>query len=436
MKDPSKHAKHVLILLAATAWAARDKICHPGQSGLFLPFFGDSEQELSTAAEWGRGFLYFRALYYLLGLLWFFLGVSIIADIFMAAIETITSKEKRVPGTDITYKVWNATVANLTLMALGSSAPEILLSVIEILSNDFFTGDLGPSTIVGSAAFNLFCIIAICVVSLPDGETRKIEEVTVYKVTGFFSVFAYIWLLIILMVSSPDIVEPWEAILTFLFFPLLTALAFAADKGWLDKCASKVAPESRVTAIGGLHFHSYDFRELMAKLRHPHTTHEERQEIIAKLSKTTKKAKPSRAVQRMNATRSAIGKKAIQQNAPDPAALEKYLAKISGGKKHGPRAFFSDAKGKINTKYALLESDGSVTLNVTRTPPTGTMKVKWSTRDGTAKGSDPGAAKKGDFEKSSGELVFTDGENFQSITVTVYDDVETEVDEARARRPM
>merc|ERR1711981_1420737 len=88
-----------------------------------------------------------------------------------------------------------------------------------------------------------------------------------------------------------------------------------------------------------------------------------------------------------------------------------------------------DAKGKINTKYALLESDGSVTLNVTRTPPTGTMKVKWSTRDGTAKGSEPGAAKKGDFEKSSGELVFTDGENFQSITVTVYDDVETEVDE-------
>ena len=95
MKDLSKHAKHVLILLAATAFAARDKICHPGQSGLFLPFFGDSEQELSTAAEWGRGFLYFRALYYLLGLLWFFLGVSIIADIFMAAIECARGVPRR-----------------------------------------------------------------------------------------------------------------------------------------------------------------------------------------------------------------------------------------------------------------------------------------------------------------------------------------------------
>lgn len=31
-----------------------------------------------------------------------------------------------------TVRVWNETVSNLTLMALGSSAPEILLSVIEV----------------------------------------------------------------------------------------------------------------------------------------------------------------------------------------------------------------------------------------------------------------------------------------------------------------
>ena len=47
-------------------------------------------------------------------------------------------------------------------MALGSSAPEILLSVIETFGAGFRAGDLGPSTIVGSAAFNLFIIIAIC----------------------------------------------------------------------------------------------------------------------------------------------------------------------------------------------------------------------------------------------------------------------------------
>lgn len=69
-----------------------------------------------------------------------------------------------VPG-----QIWNATVANLTLMALGSSAPEILLSVIEITTGGFFSGELGPSTIVGSAAFNLLIIIAVCIVAVtPD----------------------------------------------------------------------------------------------------------------------------------------------------------------------------------------------------------------------------------------------------------------------------
>ena len=59
--------------------------------------------------------------------------------------------------------VWQ--VANLTLMALGSSAPEILLSIIEIVSSGFYAGALGPSTIVGSAAFNLLGISAVCVVA-------------------------------------------------------------------------------------------------------------------------------------------------------------------------------------------------------------------------------------------------------------------------------
>ena len=48
----------------------------------------------------------------------------------------------------IEVRIWNDTVANLTLMALGSSAPEILLSVIEIVGNNFNAGDLGPGTIV------------------------------------------------------------------------------------------------------------------------------------------------------------------------------------------------------------------------------------------------------------------------------------------------
>lgn len=84
---------------------------------------------------------WFMGISYLLFLGYLFLGISISADIFMEAIEVITSKteikEVYDEKTETTYpmdvQVWNPTMANLTLMAFGSSAPEIILSVLEAL---------------------------------------------------------------------------------------------------------------------------------------------------------------------------------------------------------------------------------------------------------------------------------------------------------------
>nr|AKN21456.1 slc8a-2 [Schmidtea mediterranea] len=177
-----------------------------------------------------------RAMVYFLYMCYLFLGVSIIADRFMAAIEIITSQERKFKikkkngETNIVYvKIWNETVSNLTLMALGSSAPEILLSIIEIIGKNFEAGELGPGTIVGSAAFNLFVIIGICVMVIPDNETRKTKHLSVFIVTTIWSLFAYIWLYLILAFISPGVVEVWEAVLTFLFFPLTVISAYLAD---------------------------------------------------------------------------------------------------------------------------------------------------------------------------------------------------------------
>ena len=49
----------------------------------------------------------------------------------------------------------------------GSSAPEILLSSVELLTNGFEAGALGPQTVVGSAAFNLYVITSVCISALP-----------------------------------------------------------------------------------------------------------------------------------------------------------------------------------------------------------------------------------------------------------------------------
>lgn len=214
--------------------------CH--DKGLLLPIF----MEITWPTE-------VRALLYFVGLIYSFLGVSIVADVFMCAIEKITSKTRVIHVAEgagegpesIEVPVWNPTVANLTLMALGSSAPEILLSVIEIVGKNFEAGELGPGTIVGSAAFNLLCISAVCVAGLPKGETRRIDMIVVFGITASFSIFAYVWLLVILKWSSPDIVEMWEAILTFLFFPILVVIAYLADKGYLSflQCKKSAGPD-------------------------------------------------------------------------------------------------------------------------------------------------------------------------------------------------
>ena len=177
-----------------------------------------------------------RAIVYLLALIYLFMGVAIISDRFMAAIEVITSQKREIrkknPDGTIsitTVAIWNETVSNLTLMALGSSAPEILLSIIEVVGKNFQSGDLGPGTIVGSAAFNLFVIIAICIVAIPTGEVRRIRHQRVFFVTTAWSIFAYIWLWAIVAKISPGRIDVWEGTLTFFFFPLTVFSAYIVD---------------------------------------------------------------------------------------------------------------------------------------------------------------------------------------------------------------
>ncbi|KAL0972983.1 hypothetical protein UPYG_G00197310 [Umbra pygmaea] len=205
---------------------AESVVCRPG---ILLPVW--KPQSPGLGDQVARAVVYFTCLVYM------FLGVSIIADRFMASIEVITSQEKEVTITMpngetsvATVRIWNETVSNLTLMALGSSAPEILLSVIEVCGHGFKAGELGPGTIVGSAAFNMFVIIAICVWVIPEGETRKIKHLRVFFITAFWSIFAYIWLYLILAVISPGVVEVWEALVTLLYFPVCVILAWIADR--------------------------------------------------------------------------------------------------------------------------------------------------------------------------------------------------------------
>ena len=197
-----------------------------------------------------RGFLYILAMVYI------FLGIAISSDIFMCAIEVITSKSRKVIKWDEERQeksekevlVWNETVANLTLMALGSSAPEILLSVMETCQNlgkDSVDDGLGTFTIIGSAAFNLLMITAICISSVPSPDVKRVQELGVFIMTSAWSIFAYIWLLITLSWVSPGEIEIWEAWVTFAFFPLLVLSAYGQDnRWWLHKCCKTTSVDA------------------------------------------------------------------------------------------------------------------------------------------------------------------------------------------------
>ena len=59
----------------------------------------------------------------------------------------------------------------------------------------------------------------------------------VYALTATVSVLAYVWLVLVLMVISPDVVDSWEAALTFIFFWLLLASAYVLDKNFFREAS-------------------------------------------------------------------------------------------------------------------------------------------------------------------------------------------------------
>lgn len=422
--------------------------------GMILPAWTPLTN-LSKGDVVARGLVYFAALVYI------FVGVSIVADRFMAAIEVITSKEKEVvirrPDGEtrtVSVRVWNETVSNLTLMALGSSAPEILLSVIEVVGQGFEAGELGPGTIVGSAAFNMFVIIAICVWCIPSGEHRKIKHLRVFFVTMTWSVFAYVWLYVILAVSSYGVIEVWEAAVTFLFFPATVLTAYIADRRLLVyRCLGKkkYRANKRGVIVGGegegdceaaaqqppghaepqqpeptddeqqFEAHRRDYVKLLRDLRkaHPDKTMEEL-ELMAR-EEILEKGPKSRAFYRLQATKKLTGNlirkrtargegEKPQTAAPEQQPVEETL--VVG------KVYFSPEH------YTVLESVGRFAVGVERTPETlpFAVCVDFSTEDGTAEAGE-------DYEPTAGTLVFRPGEARQLVWITIIDDDVFEEDE-------
>merc|ERR1712110_304860 len=414
--------------------------------GMALPFINESTWDWRV-----------RAVLYLVGLLYSFLGISIISDIFMCAIEKITSKTTEIhiasadadsPSDVIEVPVWNNTVANLTLMALGSSAPEILLAVIGIIGNNFESEALGPSTIVGSASFNLLAISAVCIAGVPTGEIRRTKAFPVFIITSFFSVFAYIWIVIVLVVSTPDKVDLWEAIVTFLFFPVLVVIAFFADKGHFNKifCQGEERPSEKgekqlelgpLSGQGMLPSEESFFKngrvnkEALVdfiKTIKKNTNLSDEDAAIMAASKVVDSRPKTRIWYRINATRNMTGGRKIQPTFKMNDKLKEVYDAINDDQELPNIDYPGSDTSKAIVEFhassaAVLESIGTFKVLISRHGNLqDTVQVKVETIDGSANEGE-------DYVAINETLTFEPYQKEKEVSVTIVDDNQWEPDE-------
>jgi len=368
-----------------------------------------------------------KGILYLLTLLYLFLGVGICADIFMSAIEVITSSTTKVTVTDketgttteLEAQVWNETVANLTLLALGSSAPEILLATLETC---MALGEpapvLGSATIVGSAAFNLFVIIAVCMVSVPvpgapgadkdESGIRRVKELGVFAITAFSSVFAYMWLYFCLAIWTPDQVTLTEALITFAFFPVLVGVAYGQDTKW-KCCGNKsTGPNERIKLINAIHDNP-DAKD---------------SDIIHKLPPP----KRSYMVYRVNAMRHINGKKPVinethANGTEGDVEMTEYPDDMKTGEIH---QHHETTVQFVCKHYAVKEDAGHLNVTVIRKGDLSKVhRVGYQTADGTAEGSGDSP----DYVHTEGTLIFAKEETHKRISVKINEDEEVEENE-------
>merc|ERR1711871_521018 len=431
--DGDGHA-HNRALLAKTEQCSGDIIL-----GKYIP----GEQDWSV---------YVRSILYMLGLGYLFLGVAISADTFMAAIEVITSQTTPVMVGDqeIEVEVWNSTVANLTLMALGSSAPEILLAVVEVIGTGFKAGELGPGTIVGSAAFNLLFISAICISSLPpvtddageedevNLEIRKIDEFGVYVITAVASLWAYFWMVVVLSISSKDEVHIWEAIFTFVMFPALVAVSYAQDSGWWGMFgAEKVSPDEdegheSIGAAKSWTVTGEDGKKRRATVAMGHNPASVAESVMGESSENAagtvkvdpeaaakkaaqeamRKKKKSRLEYRIQATRKMTGGKRVMPTNKEKEAIKELEVIPEEESKAVITLGFAEAK------YEFAENIGTAIIKVCRSGITDQpISLQFDTSDGDA-------VQGTDYVAAAGPLEFKAGEVEKDIPLTIIDDNE------------
>lgn len=173
-------------------------------NGLILPI---SRVDLSTGGRFGLGFLCLAALIYL------FICIAFISETMMSRFRKMTFS-------------WNKTVANFTLLSFGITAPQMMLTFYEQFSQGFNAGDMGPFSIIGSAAFRYLVIIGYCVFFCTFG---RINNVLMFLVSSFICKSAFFCVHLFVGPISTAQIEIFEALLLMVPYPFIIVILYFLD---------------------------------------------------------------------------------------------------------------------------------------------------------------------------------------------------------------
>ncbi|KAM4691021.1 sodium/potassium/calcium exchanger 4 isoform 2-T2 [Rhinophrynus dorsalis] len=165
------------------------------------PAINEFPDDLFTLKERQQG----AVLLHIFCALYMFYALAIVCDdFFVPALEKISERLQL-----------SEDVAGATFMAAGSSVPELFASVIGV----FIThGDVGVGTIVGSAVFNILCIIGVCGVFA--GQVVHLTWWSLFRDSMYYTIS----IMALIIFIYDEVIVWWESlvlIILYLFYILI-----------------------------------------------------------------------------------------------------------------------------------------------------------------------------------------------------------------------
>ncbi|VDM39819.1 unnamed protein product [Toxocara canis] len=144
------------------------------------------------------------------GLIYMFVALAIVCDeFFVPSLSVLTEAVNLYLFTMLIQLAISDDVAGATFMAAGGSAPEFFTSVFGVFITQ---NNVGIGTIVGSATFNILCVLAFCTLF-----SKEVLQLTWWPL--FRDIFFYIFALLFLVAFFlDDRIEVHEALSMFIIY--------------------------------------------------------------------------------------------------------------------------------------------------------------------------------------------------------------------------